>query len=76
MLVLVSWYLIIRIMELFTKATQILRSNSFDRRRVLAVKELHRRASGEEREMIGSLFESQYALADEQDDLDWLDSLA
>lgn len=62
-------------MELFEKATKILKSNTFDRRRILAVNELYKRASGQEREMIGDLFESQYALADKQEDLDWLNAL-
>lgn len=41
----------------------------------MAVNELYKRAKGKEREMIGSLFESQYALADNPDDLMWLNSL-
>lgn len=62
-------------MELFTKAAKLLRTNAFDRKRVLAVNELYKRAEGKEKEMIGSLFESQYALADNPDDLMWLNSL-
>lgn len=59
-------------MELFQKAAEVLRSNTFDRRRVMAAYELYKRARGSERDRIGELFESQYALADDPDDLEWL----
>lgn len=61
-----------RQMELFKKAAKVLQGDTFDRRRVLVVNELYKRAKGKEKEMIGGLFESQYALADNPDDLDWL----
>lgn len=64
-----------RQMELFEKAAKVLQGNTFDRRRVLVANELYKRAKGKEKEMIGGLFESQYALADDPDDLDWLHSL-
>lgn len=62
-------------MELFQKAAEVLKSNTFDRRRVIAANELYKRAKGLERERIGELFESQYALADDPEDLEWLQLL-
>ena len=67
--------LISKKMKLFNKAFSLLQNDKFDRRRILAAHELYKRAKGIEREEIGSLIESQYALADDPEDLTWLGSL-
>lgn len=62
-------------MKLFDKASEILRTNEFSRKRCLAAHKLYSMAKGEEKEMIGQLFESQYVLAKKPEDIMWLNSL-
>lgn len=62
-------------MDLFNKASRVLKTSEFDRKRVLTARKLYNMAKGEEKEMIGQLFESQYALADNPGDIIWLNSL-
>jgi len=59
-------------MPIFAKARKILTVDKFDKRRSLAARKLYHSAKGEEKRMIGQLFESQAALAKTPDDSDWL----
>lgn len=62
-------------MKLFDKAFEILQTEEFNRSRILAARKLYNLANGREKEMIGRLFESQYARAKEPGDIMWLNSL-
>lgn len=62
-------------MELFDKAFSILQTEKFDRRRYMAARKLYHKAKGEEKMMIGQLFESQMALADTPEDVEWMASV-
>lgn len=62
-------------MNLLKKATKLLSTNHFDKKRCLAAHKLYNMAKGEEKEMIGQLFESQYILAKTPEDIMWLNSL-
>jgi len=62
-------------LELFNKASNILKSNEFNRKRFLAAYKLYNMTKGREKEMIGHLFESQYVLAKTPEDIMWLNSL-
>ncbi len=62
-------------MKLFDKASEILRTNEFSRKRCFAAYKLYNMAKGREKEMIGQLFESQYVLAKTPEDIMWLNSL-
>lgn len=62
-------------MELFNKASEILKTDEFSRRRCLAARKLYHMAKGEEKEMIGQLFESQAVMAKDPKDWLWLNRI-
>ena len=62
-------------MKLFDKASEILRTNEFSRKRCLAARKLYHLAKGEERDMIGQLFESQAVMAKRPEDWLWLNNI-
>jgi len=57
---------------LFNKARKILTVDNFDKRRILAARKLYHDAKGEEKNMIGQLFESQAVLAKTPEESQWL----
>lgn len=62
-------------MKLFNKASEILKTDEFSRKRCLAARKLYHMAKGEEKEMIGQLFESQAVMAKDPKDWLWLNRI-
>lgn len=61
-------------MELYKKAFETLQSNKFDKKKYLGGVKLYNRAKGDEKRMIGELFEGVMALASPED-IEWINSL-
>lgn len=57
------------------KAQQLLSVDEFDPRRALAARKLYHASSGEEKKLIGMIFESQFALAPNQAATRWLQGI-
>jgi hypothetical protein len=62
-------------LDLYQIAKKLLSIDYFDKKRALAARKLFHEAEGVEKRMIGSLFESQFALAPTPMDTLWLQSM-
>ena len=62
-------------LNLYKIAKKLLSIDYFDKKRSLAARKLFHEAKGIEKKMIGSLFESQFALAPTPSDTLWLQKI-
>jgi tRNA U55 pseudouridine synthase TruB len=63
-------------MTLLDKAFKILQTDKFSRKRYMAAMKLYRQAEGQEKDMIGELFESQVTKVENLGDLEWIAKVA
>lgn len=59
-------------MKLYKKAKELLSVEEFSKKRCLAARKLYHTAKGKEKDLIGSLFESQIVLANNPEEYLWL----
>lgn len=62
-------------MKLYKKAKELLSIEEFSKKRCLAARALYHLAKGKEKDLIGSLFESQIVLANGPEEFLWLSKI-